>query len=176
VRRVLNAFIIAVLPLTLVAVGLHQIYLASTSGLSPWKGGGFGMFSSPDRPSYRAVRGHLHTDIGLIPVDMYSLRDETTGSQTKAFVNARALPDERRVERWLDVIKSVEWDVREDVAVFADWNPNVDPVGPEIVVRDGVDELIVDGISIEVWGVTYDSDTKSIEPRLVAEHEFEVRP
>jgi hypothetical protein len=175
-RRAVNAIIIGLLPLTLVAVALHQIYLASSAGLTPWKGGGFGMFSSPDRPSYRAVRGHLETDLGLIPINMYSLRDEADRAQDRAFINARALPDERRIQRWLDVITAAEWDVSSDVAVFSDWNPHAGLDGPQIVVRDGVDELIVDGISIEVWGVDYDSDSRTISPRLVAEHRFEVQP
>jgi hypothetical protein len=42
--------------LLLVGVALHQIVLASTSGLSPWSGGGFGMFSSTDAGAAR----HLH--------------------------------------------------------------------------------------------------------------------
>jgi len=40
----------------LVVVALHQIFLAETQGLSPWSGGGFGMFSSVDAGSTR----HLH--------------------------------------------------------------------------------------------------------------------
>lgn len=40
----------------LVAVALHQIALTRTTGLSPWSGGGFGMFASADSGSAR----HLH--------------------------------------------------------------------------------------------------------------------
>lgn len=40
----------------LIAVALHQIALARTTGLSPWSGGGFGMFASTDSGSAR----HLH--------------------------------------------------------------------------------------------------------------------
>ena len=40
--------------LTLVAT--NQLRLAATEGLSPWSGGGFGMFSSTDSPGQR----HLH--------------------------------------------------------------------------------------------------------------------
>ena len=40
----------------LVAVALHQFALTRTSGLSPWLGGGFGMFSTVDIGSAR----HLH--------------------------------------------------------------------------------------------------------------------
>ena len=42
--------------LILVAVALHQLFLAHTAGLSPWSGGGFGMFSTTDAGATR----HLH--------------------------------------------------------------------------------------------------------------------
>ena len=40
----------------LVAVATHQLYLSATAGLSPWSGGGFGMFSTMDAGANR----HLH--------------------------------------------------------------------------------------------------------------------
>ena len=47
----------ALLPVSLLAVvaGL-QLTLAATAGLSPWKGGGFGMFSTTDDGGRRYVR------------------------------------------------------------------------------------------------------------------------
>jgi hypothetical protein len=43
-------------PALLVAVALHQLLLASTRHLTPWCGGGFGMFSTTDGRYAR----HLH--------------------------------------------------------------------------------------------------------------------
>jgi hypothetical protein len=40
----------------LVSVALVQIVLARSAGLSPWKGGGFGMFASTDGTAARYVR------------------------------------------------------------------------------------------------------------------------
>ncbi len=42
-------------PLVLIVVAVVQILLATQGGLSPWKGGGFGMFSSSDGPDSRVV-------------------------------------------------------------------------------------------------------------------------
>jgi hypothetical protein len=42
--------------LLLVGVAAHQIFLTNTAGLSPWSGGGFGMFSTTDAGAAR----HLH--------------------------------------------------------------------------------------------------------------------
>ena len=47
----------AVLPVgLLLAVAAVQLTLAGTAGLSPWKGGGFGMFSTTDDAGRRRVR------------------------------------------------------------------------------------------------------------------------
>jgi hypothetical protein len=40
----------------LVALALAQIALAFGAGLSPWKGGGFGMFATNDQGAFRSVR------------------------------------------------------------------------------------------------------------------------
>ena len=42
--------------LLLVVVATHQLYLSASVGLSPWSGGGFGMFSTTDAGATR----HLH--------------------------------------------------------------------------------------------------------------------
>jgi hypothetical protein len=47
----------ALLPAALLlAVACAQVTLARTAGLSPWKGGGFGMFSTTDDAGRRRVR------------------------------------------------------------------------------------------------------------------------
>lgn len=45
--------------LLLCAVALHQIHLSRAHALSPWKGGGFGMFSSTDAGRQRQLRVYL---------------------------------------------------------------------------------------------------------------------
>jgi hypothetical protein len=45
--------------LLLCAVALQQIQLARSHALSPWKGGGFGMFSSTDAGRQRRLRVYL---------------------------------------------------------------------------------------------------------------------
>lgn len=46
-------------PLLLCAIACLQIFLAMTKSLSPWKGGGFGMFSTVDSPDSRFLRIYL---------------------------------------------------------------------------------------------------------------------
>jgi len=56
VRRRIEAWLRWLPALLLVVVALHQIHLVERRGLSPWSGGGFGMFSTPDAAATR----HLH--------------------------------------------------------------------------------------------------------------------
>jgi hypothetical protein len=77
--------------LLLVAVALLQIALAHTAGLSPWKGGGFGMFSTTDRAEGRYLRVYVrapgrHEELRLAP----ELRDPAT--------RAAVLPTTARLE------------------------------------------------------------------------------
>jgi len=53
-RRV--RFVLYLPCIILIVVGLNQLFLAGTANLSPWKGGGFGMFSTTDGGPNR----HLH--------------------------------------------------------------------------------------------------------------------
>ena len=76
----------------LVAVAAAQIWLASTAALTPWCGGGFGMFSTLDSRSARVVRAVALGDgweAGLaIPPEL-----------ADAERRAAALPSEARLER-----------------------------------------------------------------------------
>lgn len=65
-------------PALLLAVALHQMVLACTESLNPWKGGGFGMFATSDRGGLRDVRAFLRTPQGEeplpVPADLEGLR------------------------------------------------------------------------------------------------------
>jgi hypothetical protein len=43
-------------PMVLIVIALAQITFAKTAGLCPWKGGGFGMFSTTDTTAVRTMR------------------------------------------------------------------------------------------------------------------------
>ena len=87
-RRLVGYFPI----LLLVLVALNQIRMARTTDLTAWKGGGFGMFSTLDRPRARQVRVHIvggGRDIPFaIPADLHNLEE-----------SARNLPNEKNLIR-----------------------------------------------------------------------------
>lgn len=47
-----------VAPVLLVVLAISQLVLTRTAALSPWKGGGFGMFSTNDHAGFRSVRAY----------------------------------------------------------------------------------------------------------------------
>jgi hypothetical protein len=55
-------------PVLLIIIACIQIYRAHVFDQSPWKGGGFGMFSSTDAPGARFLRCYLITDREDVPV------------------------------------------------------------------------------------------------------------
>lgn len=68
----------------LVVVALLQIYLTQTANLSPWKGGGFGMFGAIDAPDMRVIQAEgLDQEGNLIQFDVYSALDDRTIRRTR---------------------------------------------------------------------------------------------
>jgi hypothetical protein len=70
--------------------------------LSPWKGGGFGMFSTVDAPSARFVRLYLVNDEEQIPVIPPKALATEIGM-------LRTLPDQGRLHRLASTIASRTW-------------------------------------------------------------------
>lgn len=58
-RSLLKFMKTGAIPLLLTTVALRQIVLVHTAGLSPWHGGGYGMFASIDRDERRVVTTQL---------------------------------------------------------------------------------------------------------------------
>lgn len=76
----------------LIVVAAHQLHLAATEPLTPWKGGGFGMFSSTDRGHNRRLRvwvkGPERSEEMAIPRDLTDLA-----------MDALVFPSQGRLER-----------------------------------------------------------------------------
>lgn len=172
-RRDLVLALIA--PVLLVALATTQVFHASTRDLTPWKGGGFGMFASTDGLNYRAVHARFLTDGEPMPIAVHDFGGEDRA--TWRFIHARALPDERRLGRLVERIEGARWRIEGSVARFDAWLP--DGVrGPVVTTRAGGEgqAVAVTGVQVDVWGVFYTRGDGHIEPRMVGRHtvEYEV--
>ena len=162
-------------PLLLVMVGVHQLALAAFGELTPWKGGGFGMFATADRPEHRVVRTSLVTADETVGVDVLSLIDDATSAERRAFLEVQALPDRARADSWVTSLVTWEWTLRDGVAVHA---ARVAEDGDSRVLlrpEDGHEPLEVQAVVVEVWRPSYDRTTHEATPELVARHVVPVR-
>lgn len=170
-RRPAQEHVVAwIVPAVLILVALHQLHHATSNELSSWKGGGFGMFASLDSPSNRAVRLDLETDRGRIPAKIHGLDDHSEADET-AFVNARALPDDRRMGHLAARVVEHRWHVVDGVARVDEARGAPGP-GLVLVDEDGT-ELTVSGAEVRVYGIEYRRRGGVIEPRLLATYRFD---
>jgi hypothetical protein len=156
-RRVLVACIPSAL---LCVVALHHAYRVSQEGLTPWKGGGFGMFSTVDSQAERFVRLSVTTEAG-----------ETL---------AVPIPDEYR--RQVDRARLLPW-APATAALAADllgqaWVRSERPLpgGPlsSTRVRLATGDALADGqpvrvaaMRIEIYTVSYDPTSHRVSTRLL---------
>jgi hypothetical protein len=127
--------------LLLIGVAAQQIFLVNTAGLSPWSGGGFGMFSTTDAGATR----HLHA---------FAIRP---GIQRELRI-PKALKDwERRV-----VTLPSEENLRAFALALAD-QPTPDH-GPATAVRIQVWRTDFDPIGLAPIGRIHRSLEVSLEP------------
>ncbi len=160
------------LPVVLIVVALNQITWAHTRDLTPWKGGGFGMFASVDLLTYRPLLADFVTDEGRFPIDVHDFRDASDRA-SKLYTNARGLPDERRMSQFVQLMYEAEWAVTDGVAEFSAWLD--DPAdGPVLRDTDELTEPQVTGMELEIWRVTYERGDEFIVPEMIRTFSYDV--
>ena len=110
----------------LLAVAGAQITLARTAGLSPWKGGGFGMFSTTDDAGRRSIRVYVTAperseEIAIAPsIEDAARRAAVLPSDTRLTDLARrVIARERRYERPVESVRIETWRVEYSPATLA---------------------------------------------------------
>lgn len=107
----------------LLAVAVIQIYLAHSYELSPWSGGGFGMFSTPDAAQSRHIHAYaMSPGVRREIVVPQSLHDRA--------LRTAALPTDsnlRRLARELSDIPTPENEAVGSIVIQV-WRTGFDPV------------------------------------------------
>lgn len=177
-----------VLVLGLVAV--RHFLLVQTADLTPWLGGGFGMFASVDRIDHRVTRAYLLTPEGdvLVALDrldgmprmtargrLVAPSDRRPGYEElnalrRAEMKARGMPTRERTDELAALIARLRW---HRVGETARWLPSrEDDVGPPgHRADDGTSgaPLEVEGVRVEVWRVQMETHpTAASAARLAA--------
>jgi hypothetical protein len=177
-------------PGLLCGIALAQLLFAHFSSLSPWKGGGFGMFSTVDSPGARFLRIYLVTPQGNLPVTIPdTLKDKEVELRTLA---TQQLADEfamalakgtwvklrmaSAVPYYLQLLKVNAQDSAQD-RLMADLATNSQYVNNEITfdkfnfVRmlkydespDTINTKIdLNSVRIEIWKYSFNKDSVSL--------------
>lgn len=94
------------IPALLAIVAVVQIVRARTLDLTPWKGGGFGMFSSVDTLDARFLRVYVETATEVVPV-------EPPPHMTADVTRVRAMPSQAGLDQLANRLAGLVWlDVR----------------------------------------------------------------
>lgn len=190
-------------PGALLALALLQLFLGRFHDLTPWKGGGFGMFSTVDGPSSRSIRVYLETPDGEIATrlpDWIRNREKYAVSFPARF-RLQSIADEVARSHW-HYIRGDGWaedGVRVDPGAEAKGPeekaeeaeekpgkrpdregpapyPRVSSRRPEAEPRDDRVPIVVKAVRLEVWRNLYDRKTDLITQEKIAEVRAEAPP
>jgi hypothetical protein len=150
----------AVFPATLVVVASIQVTLAQHADLVPWKGGGFGMFSTVDSPFLRVLNVSLQTSEGReLPVDVgggHSLVPPRTVARALLFPTRRNLGVLASRLQGLD-----------------SWSVGLSSTGDSVARFDApVDAdvpVLISGLKLWVDKPVFDADRKTLTHQIVSD-------
>lgn len=159
-------------PAVLLLVALGHSYWVETTHLTPWEGGGFGMFSTVDRGQARFVRCVLLTPEGEVRVSIpAAVRDYVWRLQV--------LPDSARTQRLADVLAQAPWERVPSAPSPRATSPRAaqsahhDASAARYRIRpayaaDRHPRADVQGVRVEVWRYRFHPDDASLDAhRLV---------
>lgn len=150
-------------PILLVLVAVIQNVVAHTTTLTPWKGGGFGMFSTVDDPDARWVRCYVGTNGSEVAV-------EAPPSVARDLGVISALPTHRRLERLAGDLCRYRW-VNADFDRDPKEAPAACPSSAQPVVRawetgerePKASEIApVNAIRVELWRLKFDLPSRRV--------------
>ena len=158
-------------PLLLLIVAALQVLLVHTTNLSPWKGGGFGMFSTVDSPDVRVLQAFVTVGGEEFPVrlggPLVALRDRV-----------KHQPTERSGEELVDRMLATRW--MPPGSFSTGFDRRMQPQWPEWpaehsrsygVPTSSADGLVADSVRIDVRRMAFDgrSNVLSTQSLLTAD-------
>jgi len=188
-------------PAVLVAIATYQVYLVRTANLTPWKGGGFGMFSTDENGANRTVRVYLvKSDHGVLrqlpvaaPREFAALVSDvrqapTTGGALALARTLAVLPWREPAE--LEALTAggptgmvTQMMARRDGAASTEQltklmtSPRAWVAGLRSTARlDAGRSIGFDHVVVEVWDVRYDADGPTLRARRLLETASESLP
>ncbi|MEX2548802.1 MAG: hypothetical protein WD638_01140 [Nitriliruptoraceae bacterium] len=164
-RRPLRDRVLGVIaPLLLIVVASTQVVVASTSDLTPWRGGGFGMFSTLDTHDQRILRVTITAaDAEGVPVDPAALLSDGAALREVA-VTARNHPTSANLEGLAASVAEAELSVVDGVAVPASRDA--------AAAADGSRLGAIEIVRVAVWRTAFDREAGLLVPELLVDREL----
>lgn len=141
-------------------VAVWQIQRAHSTDLSPWKGGGFGMFSTVDQPAMRYLKVFLIEEGQETPIALpESLKPRT--QRTKADPSKDNLEQVAEHLQGIGLNQLRQWAVDDNECDSSDEAEDADSQEPE---ADDLDEVIatVPQLRVELWRMQFDHSSKDL--------------
>ena len=161
-------------PALLCGVAALQVVVTQQTQLSPWKLGGFGMYSGVDTVRSRWIRLRVRTPAGPLPV-VFERVVEDRAALAHLARNVRSLPDDGSLAGLGQALLA-------GPGVWADCTParlggaqgrvsghHVRLLAPQRVRPEGCVALPVRGLDLEVWRYRYDSAERRLRGELLAQ-------
>ncbi len=145
----LRQFYLWLAPGLLCSVALFQIGLVRVSQLTPWKGGGFGMFSTVDSANARFVKIFIETATGQLAVCLVAPEPELLRKieAAPAFSDVQKLAAGLSAATWVDVDRAPGQPQRRPAAYLQ----RVRPLNPGEPVPDANVRVDCKAVRVEVW-------------------------
>jgi hypothetical protein len=127
-------------PFLLCIVAVTQIFLSHTKHLTPWKGGGFGMFASIDRMERRVLHITAETDWGKYVIDPEIIINR------REYSRIQAMPSVTSLKSIHDTVRNSGWALDSTAAPPSVYHENLKEMGYSIyplklVPGDGDEEI-----------------------------------
>lgn len=167
-----NRFLIYAPTAILIIVAAIQAFRVSNQDLSPWKGGGFGMFSTIDAPTSRYIAGYLITENELVPIAIPQ-------EYQKEHVYVCTLPSMDSLKHLAEMMAPRIWITEEQSAAGLNpqgKKPTGEPSVPEKQARalrddehfpHDAERVSVLGVHLEVWRYRYSLNNNLLKAEKV---------
>jgi hypothetical protein len=154
-------------PALLILVALIQIWFVYTNNLTPWKGGGFGMFASIDRMERRPVHITITASDRVFAVDPGNL---VTGQNEMRKI--QSMPNNRRLNELAGNVMAASWTIDSSRAVSSYSADEIIGTSkyqkyllkPVFSKSDaaGLTLISADLVSVEVFRMNYDTNNQKL--------------
>jgi hypothetical protein len=144
--------LLCVVPVIALTVFIHQLYHVAVFNLSPWKGGGMGMFSSIAAPGNRVIKAYFLVHAVRLPIAIPDSKEAT------AF---RTEPTERNREKLKARVSGMLWTITSvDVST---QTPILRSIPPEAREKSGHAVIHPERIDLELWQFSYERGTGTVQ-------------